>query len=303
MDVRPTSSKNNPPLLFALGGLGLFGGLVIWARKQQQQQRLDELQQRIVELQAAATAATESKLGTQVGSKCSWQFQPPLYIEKGISASTHMVVDKLDKLTTEFFADGDQIAVKMIPGGGNGTSPLLIHFYSSVLNRFQVTDFQFLNQSSIGYWDLVTRGSTYVTLKLQWLQVFYERVADTLTLIFQFEASVGALVAGETILRQLFEDMGGGITIKSLPGNRFEVAKNNVLGAAKQGATVDELYGLVYYLKYAHMASPELINVLLLRFAKDHPWVERLKKIRDHLKTKCRLVAAESIKYEKPSNS
>lgn len=293
MEARTTATKNNrPPLLFALGGLGLFGGLVIWARKQQQQRQ--ELQQLIVEL----TQANESKLSTQVGSKCFWQFQPPLYIEKGISERTHIVVDKLDKLTTEFFADGGQIAVKMIP-----STSLWIHFYSSFLNRFQVTDFQFLNQSSIGYKDLVTRGSTYVTLKLQWLQVFYERITDTLTLIFQFEASVGALVAGETILRQIFEDMGEGITIKSLPGNRFEVAKKNVLGAAKQGATVDELYGLVYYLKYAHMASPELINVLLLRFAKDHPWVERLKKIRDHLKTKCRLVAAESISVEKPSNS
>lgn len=293
MDVRTATTKNYP-FLFALGGLGLFGGLVVWSRRQQQQQ--------IAELQAKSGGAVAATAATQVGSKCSWQFQPPLYIEKGLSERTHMVIDKLDKLTTEFFADGDQIAVKMIPGRDNGTSPLWIHFYSSVLNRFQVTDFQFLNQSSLGYWDLLSRGSTYVTLKLQWLQVFYERITDTLTIIFQFEASVGALVAGETILRQLFEDLAdGGVTIKALPGNRFEVSKTNVLGAAKQGATVDELYGLVYYLKYAHMASPELINVLLLRFAQDHPWVARLKKIRDHLKTQCRLVAAESIKYEKPA--
>jgi len=304
---KPMRDTPEPPkkLLWgaaAFGGLGVLSGLAasLWQSRRQ-----------ITALRAAlkfreanpATATTTAP--TAVGTKCSWQFKPPLYVEKGISAQNFMVIDKLEQLTTELFADGDQIVLKIIPAVA---TPLWMHFYQSLIfsNRFQVTDFEFPEQPSLGYWDILS-GTPRVTLKLQWLQVFYARLTDTVTVIFQFDTSVGSLLAGETIIRGLFENVPG-VTFKSVAGgnNRFEVSKTNFLaswGAAapdNKDSTVDKLYGLVYYLKYAHMASPELINALLLRLPANHPWVERLKRLREHLTTKCRLVPAESIQFEKP---
>jgi len=278
--VGKLSWQNGLLAIGALSGLVTMWNIRRVARKQ------------VAELKAELTAATMTKNFKQVASVCDWTFRAPVFVEKGISQRMFLSIDKLDKLTTEFFSDGNQVVLKILPA-----KSLWINLYLSPLSRFAETDFDFRDQPSYTAWDLL-QAITRTTMKLQWVQVVYQRQSDTLTIILQFETSVGTFLAAKTALQEVFASFDAVITQSPRHTNRFEVVKNKFL---VDYGNVEELYAFVYYLKYAHMASPELFHALAMRLPPNDPWYAKLQKLRQRTTTKCRLVPSDSIELEKPT--
>lgn len=287
--------------IVALTSFGALGGLALWHRRE-----MKKLKNEIARLKEATGPVLGLPPAETVASECIWKFMPNVRIQKAISPRFFFEIERISELKTELISDDFKVVLKI-------TSPenIWFHWYTAVLSAYVPSDFEFKPLAEAGFLSKLFSAvpQNRLTLKFQWLQLMYDITQDRLTIDLQLGPSLTSITLSTfsdfvPLLKEAVAKSGADVAV--LGQGHYQITKTGLARKWRHENDKTEnemgiIMGFFYYLKYAHMTSPELFRVLSLQLPQGHPWKKKLVRLQKLVTVSCQFVPAKSIELYLPA--